>query len=240
MNSFGVLETEDVVQVKDKTRLSAIKSYIKKGAPAISKVQIKPEASESFIDVTGSSYKDWFLDWQYETAGAKIATLEITTGTGGGAVVETFDSTFEVITVADDKLLSSDKDLVALETDILKYVPAGRSSFLNAHRRARDLILDWLDAIRIWRDNGQKLTKDDIAVTDDLRQLSVYQALEIIFMGISNKVDDVFFIKARSYRSLQLDLKNRGRIQASFAKTDDNDDETVSGVDNKSMWMSRR
>jgi hypothetical protein len=235
---FPILEIEDVVQTDDKTRLSATKTFVDKGGDDITKVQIKPDAALAFIDVTGNSSKDWFLDYQYDTDGDKTITLEVTTGTGMGAVVVTKDFTLPVILPSDDKLLSSDKDLVKKEADILNWVADGKSSFINIHRAARDQILDWLDSVRIWRDDGSRLTKDDISVTDDLRDLSTFLTLEQIFMGISNKVDDSFFIKARSYRSTANDLKGRGRIQATFDGSGDPDKK--SGVDNKSMTAVRR
>lgn len=214
MAIFGYLELEQTVQINDKTRLNAVKSYVSKGESAITLVRIKPESTGSFVTVSASPVlaKDFYLDWQYTTSGVKTVTLEITTN---GSPV-TFTDTIEVVSASDDKLFSSDKDLMAIEPDVLKWIPVGRNSFLNVHRASQKLILDWLDSIRIWRTDGTKLTKADLSLTDDLKQLSIYTTLELIYMGISNKVDDVFLAKAKEYRSKAFEVKQRGRIQADF------------------------
>jgi hypothetical protein len=210
---FGNLELEAVVQTKDKTRLNASKSFSPKGEQPIDQVKISPETGVDLIAVHGAGNpKDWFLDWEYATSGTKTVTLEIK----AGAHTETFTRSIEVVSASSDSLYSSDGDLTAIEPDILKWIPSGRNSFLNVHRAAQGLILDWLDSIRVWRNDGTKLTKADLKLTDDLKQLSIYITLELIFMGISNKVDDVFLAKAREYRAKSLDVKNRGRIQADF------------------------
>jgi hypothetical protein len=234
MAIFGVLELEDVVQVGDKTRLSGVKSFVSKDEAAITLVRIKPESTGSFVTVSGVSltYKDWYLDWSYATSGTKTVTIEITAGS-----VQTFTRNIEVVSEADDKLLSKDADLIAYEPDILKWVPSGRSSFLNLHRASQRLILDWLDSIRIWRNDGTKLTKDDISVTDDLKQLSAFLTLEMIFFGLSNKVDDTFLQKAKLYYSRAEGVKNRGRIQADF--NGDGDLDSGENEDMKSFKLVR-
>ena len=236
MAIFGNIEIESVVQVGDRTRINCAKSFISKDEELITLVRIKPESTESFIQVSGSPLlnRDFYLDWEYATAGTKTITLEITTD---GAPQE-FTKTMTVISVADDCLYSNDSDLTAIEPDILKWIPTGRNSFLNVHRAAQKLILDWLDSIRIWRKDGSKLQKQDLKLTDDLKQVSIYTTLELIFMGISNKTDDVFLAKAREYRSKAVDVKSRGRIQADFNANgilDQRED-----VDMKSFVMVRR
>lgn len=213
MAIFGNIELESMVQVNDKTRINCSKSFVSKDNASVTLVRIKPESTGSFITVSGSPVlaKDFILDWEYATSGTKTVTLEITAG-----VLQTFTKTIEVVSASSDSLYSSDSDLTAIEPDILKWIPSGRNSFLNVHRAAQGLILDWLDSIRVWRNDGTKLTKADLKLTDDLKQLSIYTTLELIFMGISNKVDDVFLAKAREYRAKSLDVKNRGRIQADF------------------------
>lgn len=214
MAIFGNIELESVVQINDKTRINCSKTFISKGSPAITLVRIKPEATGSFITVSGSPVvsKDFYLDWQYSTSGVKTVTLEVT----AGGSPELFTATIEAVTATDDKLFSNDQDLMAIEPDLLKWIPSGRNSFINVHRASQKLILDWLDSIRIWRTDGTKLTKADLSLSDDLKQLSIYTTLELIYMGISNKVDDVFLAKAKEYRSKGFDVKQRGRIQADF------------------------
>jgi hypothetical protein len=238
MAAFGNLIIESVVQTNDRTRISAVKTEALKGSAAISKVQIKPSAAEPFVDVTGSSSKDWFLDYQYPVDGTHTITLEVTTGTGGGVVVETFNKDIEVIDAADDYLLSSDDDLVEMEPDIMNWIQKGRTSYLREHRAAQKCILEWLDNARIWRVDGSKLQKQDLSFSDDFKKLSVYKALEIIFYGISNKVDDVHLAKSKSYASKYFEVQNLNRIRADF----DGDGvlTEVENVDNRSYQVFRR
>jgi hypothetical protein len=227
---FPNLEIEDVLQVNDKTRLNGTKSFISKDNVAVTLVRIKPEASGSFIDVTGAApinSNNWFLDWQYATAGAKVVEIEITAGS-----VVTLTGTITVVSVVDDYLFSSDKDLVGYENAIMKWTPVGRNSWLNIHRKAQTLILDWLDSIRVWKQDGTRIAKADFLVTNDVRQLSAYWALQLIFEDLSNKPDDVFKFKADTYSELVLQAKNRGRIQADF-----NDNQVDDGVDEDSQDM---
>ena len=70
MGIFGNLHLEEKVQVNEKTRIDCTKSFISDEA-AISLVRIKPEDGGSFVTVTSDKY----LDWAYETAGTKTATL---------------------------------------------------------------------------------------------------------------------------------------------------------------------
>lgn len=230
---FPVLEAEDLVQTNDKTRIAATKSFVTKDETSITNVEIEPEAGAGFISVFAGGSSNWFLDWAYETAGQKTVTLRVTNAGGD----QTKQVSIMVVTPAEDKLWSSDADLVRYESDILKWVPSGRASWLNKHRKAQVLILDWLDSVRIWNDDGSRLTKDSFLVTDDVRLLSIYTTLQLIMVDISNKPDDVFEQKAKQYAKLSYDLKARGRIQADFNKNNLNDDP---GIDNKVIRMVRR
>jgi hypothetical protein len=54
---------------------------------------------------------------------------------------------------------------------------------------------------------------------NDLKRLSVYWSLEIIFGGLSNKPDDVFAAKEKQYRGSRKELQaDRSRIRADFNK----------------------
>ncbi len=67
MAIFKVLEFEEAVQVSDKTRLNASKSYVSKGTAAITAVTIKPGADATALSVFATTQADWFLDWQYDS-----------------------------------------------------------------------------------------------------------------------------------------------------------------------------
>lgn len=231
---FGYLELEPIVQENDKTRLDASKSFASKDEAAISLVEIEPDTGAGFIDVTGNSSADWYLDWQYPTDGTKNISLRITTD---GAPSITLKQV-EVISAADDKLWSIDQDLVSKEPDVLKYVRQGRNSFLDIHRSVQTKILDWVASIRITATDGTRLTKDDFLVTEELRQLSCYWVLELIYSGISNKPDDVFAAKATTYGGEAKLLKNMNIIQPDLNR--DGDITETDKVDMRSFSMVRR
>lgn len=230
---FGVLELEGVVQVGDKTRLSAVKSFVTKDSPNIVKVEIKPEGTGAYIDVTGSSYVDWFLDWVYGgdtrdvTVSVKVTTVIADPGAMPDPIVEVsqeFTKLIKVISVADDKLFSSDSDLAELEPDILKWVEDGRATWLRQHRASQEKILDWLNKAGVVDVHNNALTKDAIVAIQEVRWWSRDWTLATIFSGISNAVGDVFFVKSAYYQKeadkgaqrakLHLDLDGDGDADA--------------------------
>jgi hypothetical protein len=235
---FGSIMTESVVQVGDKVRIDCTRTFATKGEDAISALTVNPDADAlvpiTAVDITGLRSSDWFLDWSYDTAGEKLISL----GMDNGASTTTLEKTISVVTAEQDRLFSSDSDLFPHEPDIAKWVPAGKSSHNYAHRKAQLCILDWLDSLRIWKNDGSRLTKNDLPLSDDLRQLSTYLALGIIFASLSNSVGDIFEKKQKEYESLAESVKTRGRIQADF-NGDGKIDEKES-QDLKSMFMVRR
>jgi hypothetical protein len=210
MAIFPNIILEDVVQVNDKTRLDFTKSFISKNEAAISLIEAKADTGESFttLGAPGVS-KDWYLDWQYDTAGTKTVSCRITTGTGGGAVVTTSTATLNCVTAATENLFSSDAELVALEYEIMKWVQPGRNSFLNFHRKAQKLILAWLDESGRWDADGAKLTAAAFTNLEEIRYWSAALTLHLIFSSISNDPNDVFSLKAKTYESMALGHRSR-------------------------------
>lgn len=198
MAIFGNLKVENTVQVNDKTRLSGIDSFISKDEAAVTLVRIEPEASAGFIDVTGSSFENWFLDWSYATNGTKIVTLEITTD----GSPSTFTKDVEVLTEAEDRLFSNDSDLVEIEDEIMRFVRKGRNSFLDKHRQAQKRIIDSLDRRKVFDLEGNRLTKNDLYSIEEIKQWSTYLTLQIIFESLRVETDDIYSLKADAYRSL--------------------------------------
>jgi hypothetical protein len=209
MAIFPVLETEDVIQIGDKIRLNGTKSFVSKDNVAVTLVEIEPEAGNGYITVTGTSYKDWYLDWSYSGATRTVVvSLRITAGT-----TTTVTQSVSVVTAADDYLFSNDYDIKALEPDILKYVPEGRKSYLNVHREAQKKIIDTLDEAGYTDTEGLKLTKAAVVDISEVRAWSKYLALSFIFRGIYNAVDDVFAEKARHYESMASKAFDRAKIR---------------------------
>lgn len=237
MRAFGIIESEKVVQVNDKTRISAVKSFIARGASPITRVEIQPEASEVMVEVGTNliPQSQWVLDWVYETAGVKVVSLKITQA---DLTETTFTQQIEVLTEAEDMLWSDDQDLVTYEADILKWLPDGKASFKFVHRRAQRLILDWLDEIRVYKIRGQRLEKEDMQKTEDLRRLSAMWTLALIFQSLSNRPDDVFAQKSTYYMDRKAEAQSRGRIQADFNNNQVEDDSD--NQDMRTFFMVRR
>ncbi len=205
MAIFGSIEFESVCQVGDKIRISAEKSFVSPDEVDISLLEIRPDSASSWYDVTLSKY----LDWQYSSGGTKTVSVRITTD--GSPDVST--ATIEALSVADDKLFSTDQDIVPYEDDILKYVRSGRNSFLDKHRAAQKRILSVLDEKRITALDGAKLTKDHVYNVEEFREWSKFLVLQMIFESLSNAVDDVFDRKAKKYASMTETASNRAVLR---------------------------
>lgn len=221
----GILETETTLQIADKTRLSASKSFVSKGEAAITKVEIDPGDGAGFVDVTGVASpldpNDWYLDWIYSGASRTVtAQVRITTS---AAPVIGVTKDIALLTSTDDHLFSSDKDLMALEPDVMKWVPDGRASWLNIHRAAQEKILDWLNKAGVSDANDVPLTKVDVISIDEVRFWSRDWVLGLIFHSVSNVKDDVFDQKAKFYFGEAGKGSNRSKI-----RLDTNHDGTLS------------
>jgi len=211
---FPSLELEGIVQVFDRTRLNASKSFITPDEAIISLIRIKPEASGTFITVTSNKY----LDWEYATDGIKVVTVEVTTD----GVAVTKDFTLTIITKENDNLWSEDASLVDHEDDITKYIRSGRNSYLDKHRMAQERILAYLDERRIWDSNGDRLTKSSITDIQEVKEWSKFEVLSMIMTSLSNAVDDIFSSRAEKYT----ELRNQARNRAALRFDSDNDGET--------------
>jgi hypothetical protein len=232
---FPNLELEDVVQVNDKTRLNCTKSFISKDEADITLIEIEPHTGDGFITVgSPGSQADWYLDWQYSTAGTKTVSCKITTD--GSPITVT--KNIEVLSVADDNLFSSDNDLTAQESDILKYVEKGRNSFLKFHRQAQRNIIAWLDENGQTDSNGNRLTKEAVVDIEEVRYWSAGETLRLIFQSLSNAVDDVFARKSIYYETVAKGHRNRAIL-----RLDTNGDGEVGiseGIKIKTLDLIRR
>lgn len=237
MSIFPILKSDSTVQVGDKIRLSAVKSFITPNEDSLVSVQIQPESSSSFIDVFASDQQDWFLDWVYSSSGSKIVTLKVTSETVAPTYT-TVTMNLNVVTQANDSLFSTDDNLKAYEPDILSWLPEGYSSFNHIHRESRNNIVDWLDEARLRKSNGDRFEARDLLEKEQVRRLSCYMTLRVIFEGLSNQVDDVFDKKRQKFEGLEAKAKNRGYITLDFnddGQADDNDRQEL-----RTMTMVRR
>jgi hypothetical protein len=218
---FPKLNLETVLQVEDKTRLNASRSFVSSGS--ITDVLIEPELGAGFISVFNSDEEKWFLDWAYQTDGEKTVTVRVETDTPS-----TRDVTYSitVLSRADDSLFSCDSDIIGYEPDILNYLPRGKNSYLYAHRKAQDIIIAYLDEQRIWNEDGSRISKAQIAaITDNeireqFRQWSTYQTLLIIFNSIQVSNEDIFEDKKRHYEMLMNSARKRSALRLDRDKDD--------------------
>lgn len=313
MPKIGILDFEDKIQVSDKTRFDASKSFVTPDGLALSNVEIRPGLDGSFITVWNTNAKQRFLDWAWSSQNFDIdstnnkiyfqvgSTEYTATLTGGsysfstlkteiatalnaafsgtysvtsdeknrlkislsGQKIKIFaskgsenvmldlgfnedtelknevigkpveygvksitvrlsdaapsSSTFtfyqKVYTKQSDALFSGDQDLIGNEYDIMKYVPQGRSSFLNVHRRAQNMILEFLDQNGYADSGGNKFDKYAIVDISEASAWSKYLALELIFREFNNAKDDVFIEKAKHYEKLALNARNRAILR---------------------------
>lgn len=196
MAIFGIIKNEAIIQVDDKTRIDVSKSFVSKDEAAITLIEIEPESGNGYIDVTGSDSRDWFLDWVYSgTTRAETINLRITTD-GAPSI---FTATIQVNTAVDDKLFSGDSDILSKRDDLLKYLKPGKSSFLNFHREARNQILSRLDDEGKTDINGDRLTADAFVDNEEVREISAFWTLALIFRNFSNAIDDVHDRDANAY-----------------------------------------
>ncbi len=225
---FVQLHREQKVQVDDKTRIDANKSFISGSSATIVSIEIDPDSTSGYFDVTA----DGFLDWAYPTSGQKVVSCRIT----DSDAMQTIGSvTINVVTAAEDNLFSSDDDLLGYEPELYTYLARGRNSFLNIHRKAQFEILDELDANKIRKDDGSEYTAADIVDIEEFRKYSTFLTLNIIFEGISNDVDDIFRVKANKYRERYVQAKKRAEL-----KLDSDGDGDIDRYDNPANLITGR
>lgn len=217
---FPILEADETVQVNDKFRLSAVRSYVSKDEAAITLVEIQPESGGDFIDVTGSGSSDWYLDWQYASAAAKTATLRVTTD--GDPTSTTLAIT--AVTSATDALFSDDDDLKKIESDIMKYLPDGRASWKYMHRAAQEQILEWLFVNGYRKSEGERIEKTHFTDVSQVKYWSAHLTASLIYWDLKKIEGDVWEQKARAAEaaaskyqrtvSLKFDYDGDGELEA--------------------------
>lgn len=233
MAIFPDLSCEEIVQTNDRTRLSAINSFVTPDETSgITSIKIKPQSNVDYIDVTDNMY----LDWQYTFAGSQ--TVKVLVESGAASASADFSKTIQVVTPSSDRLFSTDQDIKLHEPDILKWKEDGRNSFLNIHRRAKKLILEYLRREGFVDVYGNPYTDAAIIDIDEVKQWSTFITLRLIFEGISNSTEDVFHIKAKRY----FEMEQKWRSIALLRLDIDGDGEVVEGegIDMRSCFVARR
>ena len=227
---FPNLQLEPIVQVNDRTRLDASKSFVTADESAISSIEVMAASGGDFIDVTTNQY----LDWQYSASGVQTVTCRVTAGAASAQVT----ASISVVTADSENLFSSDQELKTHEPDILKWVEDGRNSFINIHRKVQTLIMDHLRNEGYVDVNGDPYTQAAVTDVAEVRQWSSRWVLQLIFAGLSNAVDDIFQQKSDDY-SLQ-----RQKWESTALLRIDTDGDGVTdnneGIDTLSTFVGRR
>lgn len=213
---FPKLTFETVLQSEEKTRLDASLSFATDDE-VITDVLIEANTGDGFISVFNGGKRDkWFLDWAYEVDGLITPSVKLVTSLGDKTKIYT--SGIIVLTQDEDALFSDDNDLIPFETDILKYLPKGKNSYIYAHRKAQERILAFLDEQRIWKLDSSRYTKQDIIdldgeFKDQFKQWSTFQTLVIIFENLQSANADIFQEKKSEYEKLMLQARNRASLR---------------------------
>ena len=216
MALFPELKTDPVIQINDRVRLDASLSFSNAG-DTITQVEIEAESGVSgYVDVTNADPTQWFLDWKYSGASRQIQANCRLNGT------DIFSFDIQIFTAQDDYLFSEDKDILTIESELLKFLPQGRSSYLFQHRKARDLILDDFNIQGVSDSEGNALTKEDFVNLNEVREWAAFKTLSIIYFDLSNSVDDVFARKAEMYKNRAFKSKDRA-----FVRVDRNNDGSI-------------
>lgn len=202
--------------------LTAIKDALETAVPTLTvsvtldernRITINPNLPLKFMPkATGKEllqHLGFVKDGQLEGAPVEYGLRKVTLTVSSVSESASIDQYVEVYTAQGDALFSEDADLIAHENDILKWLPNGRGSFLDLHRRAQRLILDWLDRQGYRDDNFEKLTKWAFVDNSDVRTWSTYKVLGLFFQGAHNQTDDVFKRKAEYYKKLEIEARDR-------------------------------
>lgn len=238
---FCCFDTDKCVSLGDKFRIDISQSYSTPDEGAFTSLEIQPEIGADFVDVTSTQY----LDWQYDLSGTKTVTVRLTTELG---TIKT--DTIEVEAKEDECFLADDDCLKALEPEIYKHMPCERCSFNYVHRKVAELIIDDLTCRGIFKeDKGsisvknpfgdckiEKLTCEQLSGSDQIKRWATYWALEIIYCGMTNSKDDLFYSKMEKYSSMRKDAANAGILL--FDQDGDGEIEKHEGASwNKKLWL---
>jgi len=211
MAIFGCILTDACVRVGDRLRIDASRNSVTPDMDAISLVEVDPDGSGTYFDVSS----DLFLDWQYSASGTFTIQLRVT----AGAASEIFAETIEVKDEQDDCLFSDDSDLLGFEPSIRDCLDCHRCNFNHIHRQIAKCIYECLrDEGLLW--HGCELI--DIAKlkgSEQLRKWSTFWALENIYRNASKSPEDFWAQRSQFYKSKR--VKAFGGYKIFFDKDGD-------------------
>ena len=241
MALFPSITLETVLQVDEKTRLDASRSFVTDDE-VITDIFIQPSASDPFISVyNGGDTDKWVIDWAYELDSFKDVAVQIIANSG--SKTKTYMAGINVLTEEVDALLSTDNDILPFEPKIHRYLPRGKNSFIYAHRKAQERIIAYLDEQRIWKNDNSRYGKLDLSTVTDpdfkeqFRQWSSFETLLIIFESFQVSSGDLFQEKKLEYTA----LRNSARTRSALRLDQDGDGELdITPYDIRTTRMVRR
>ena len=241
MALFPSMTFETVLQIDEKTRLDASRSFVTDDE-VITDILIQPSASDPFISVyNGGDADKWVIDWAYELDSFKDVAVQIVAVSG--SKTKTYMAGINVLTEEIDALLSTDNDILPFEPKIHRYLPRGKNSFIYAHRKAQERIIAYLDEQRIWKNDNSRYGKLDLSTVTDpefkeqFRQWSSFETLLIIFESFQVSSGDLFQEKKLEYTA----LRNSARTRSALRLDQDGDGELdITPYDIRTTRMVRR
>lgn len=230
MAIFPYLDLEPTVQVGDRTRLDASKTFFTPDSGEV--VSFHINAGAGYINVTADKY----LDYAFGSSGVQVIQCRVITSTPNATGVGS--ASLNVVTIAQDNLYATDQDLKQHEPDILRWIENGKNTFLNVHRRAKKIMLDWLtrEGYRNW--NWSTYNGTEFYALAEVNQWATFTALRLIFEGISNSTEDVFHEKSLRYSDMEMKWRSTLMLRIKFP----NNDGTYPGtaIDTRAITLFRR
>lgn len=193
---FPKANIDSLVQVADMFRIDAQGSFFTNGEE-LTEFNIYPDfanAPTTVFNVLSDCPEDHYLDWAYETAGEYSIKVEMKTLSETKAITYTIN----VITEADDNLLSTDAMVYSYESELKKYLPFGRNSWKYLHRKAQEEILDYMYRNGIFNPDGSKIEKSQL-IGDKLEKWSTFETILLIYQDIKTSNAEAFNEKLEDY-----------------------------------------
>ena len=241
MAIFGNIEVDLVNQVDEKIRIDVSKSFVTQDEADVTLVEVQAGGSNSFVTVFSTvgaePQEDWYLDWVFSAAATETISLRITTD----AAPVTITKDITIVTSATDALFATDEDLKAVESDIMKWLPSGKSTWNFIHRKVQERILTEIYKSRIYATDGSKLEKTEVIDKAEVREWATFMALSMIYGSVQNASNDVFIEKSKRY---EVKANAYEEYSLNVLRLDYNKDGTVSNdsesLDFRSGFMVRR
>lgn len=194
------------VQTGEMFRLDLSRTFVHVGEHNLHTMDVTVEGVE--YDILSSKY----FDYDFSSTGSKTLSVSVTTS-GQGHPETTKDFTINVVSASDENLFCTDAELLQIEPDLMKMLPAGRASYHYVHRLVQDRILAEIDEKGFVNSDGDKLDAADFVDVSEVNEWAKYYALMYIMQSLSNSVEDIFNQKYERYEQYMKQCRNRAIIR---------------------------